>query len=135
MSFYEKYLKYKQKYIQLKTEYGLGQAPGTRIKEKYNNWTGGSNVTFDLITMKMRENVKNIDYIKDIPLNPLDDFSETEILISEENLNILFKELDKFNFGSLPKDDQKKIIIQMLNLVKKNYTIGQVKELRIGMLY
>jgi hypothetical protein len=57
MSFYEKYLKYKQKYIQLKTEYGLGQTPGARIKEKHNSWIGGSNVTFDLISMKMRNKV------------------------------------------------------------------------------
>jgi len=142
MSFYEKYLKYKQKYLALKEQDIFAQgdslkqkyAQGDSLTQKHNSWIGGSNVTFDLISMKMRNNIKNIDYIKDIPLNPLDDFSETEVLISEENLNILFKELDRFNFASLPKDDQQKIIIQMLNLVKKNYTLEQVKEFLLNKL-
>jgi len=125
MSFYEKYLKYKQKYIQLKTENNFEQYT---VKKHHNNWSGGTNINFDLISMKIRSKVKNFDYIKDIPINPLDDFSQTEILISEDNLNLLFKELDKYNFSSLPKDTQKKILMQILNLVKKEYTIDQIKE-------
>jgi hypothetical protein len=131
MSFYEKYLKYKQKYIQLKNEYNFEHDVGNK---HHNNWIGGKNISFDLTSIKMRSKVKNFDYIKDIPINPVDDFSQTEILISEENLNLLFNELDKYNFSSLPKDTQKKILMQILYLVKKNYTIHRVKEFLLNKL-
>jgi len=123
MSFHEKYLIYKNKYIQLKTESSL---------IKNNNWIGGndnSNVEFKICKVK-------INCSNDTLENPFKDIEFSNSKISKENINKLFEDLKKFNLCNLPIEEQTKIMCKIFKMIESNFTydniIKYIRELSIS---
>jgi hypothetical protein len=109
MLFYEKYLKYKTKYIALKQSIN-------------NNWIGGNeylNVEFKICNVKINCSGDKFE-------NPLKkiDFSNSKISI--ENINKLFDILKKYNICNLPAEKQTKIFCNIFKMIQSNSTYDDI---------
>ena len=115
MSFYEKYIIYKNKYIYLKNEYNLNQKQNT-------NWIGGndeSHVDFKICSVKI--NCSNDQFE-----NPFKKFEFSNSKISKENINKLFDHLKKLNICNLSIDKQTKIMCKTFKMIESNSTYDNI---------